>query len=325
MEEKKSLNILKLILKILYRIFIAFCVVLILVIAVQNFTNSGQSIGGYRIFHIVSGSMSPKYDSGEVVISKEIDVNEIKVGDDIVYVGSIGDIKNRVILHEVIEIEHNEQGKIVIHAKGIANNENDPDVREEQILGIVKFKSTILAYLFVLATNQYTSFIVIFILVMNVFISFKMGAHRNEYLPAGKEIPNDEESEKEEEDEDEETIDTELENNDEIDIEENEFDNEDIKINTKKKKNEIENTENEDIEEENVVIKKKKSTKKDKKELEDIENEDEKEVKNMILQNNKISKEESEDIEEDKKIEQKKKTNTKRRTKKVETENNDIT
>lgn len=164
-------KILSIILKVLYNILICFCVVLILVIILQRITNSNSSIAGYRIFRIISESMVPKYNVDEVVICKEIDINNLKIGDIIVYRGKIGALKDKLIMHEIININKTEND-LIFKVKGIQNTTGDPDVSKSQILGKVIFKSKILSYLYSITTNAYSSFIIITILVINVFISF---------------------------------------------------------------------------------------------------------------------------------------------------------
>ena len=174
-------NIFKITLKISYNLLIVLCVLLILVIALQRITDSSGSLAGYRIFRVVTGSMIPQYDVGEVVICKETEGTEIKVGDDIVYKGSSGTLRGKIIMHEVIEIEKNENNNLIFHAKGISNTKEDPDqIREDQIYGVVKFKSQILTVLYKLATSIYSSFVIIIILVINVFISFKTTGKRSD-------------------------------------------------------------------------------------------------------------------------------------------------
>ena len=161
-------------LKILYDLLVVLCVILIAVIVMQRITDSNGSIKGYKIFRVVSGSMIPKFDVGEVVICKEIPANDIKVGNAIVYRGKIGELFNKLVMHEVVGINHDEtDGSLEFYAKGINNNEEDPEVKEDQILGVVVFKSGILTVLYSLATSIYSSFIIVTILVLNVFISFK--------------------------------------------------------------------------------------------------------------------------------------------------------
>ena len=73
-------KIIKIVFKILYELFMLMCVLLILIVVFQKISDSNKSIGGYRIFRVVTGSMIPEYDIGEVVISKEIDPHKIEIG-----------------------------------------------------------------------------------------------------------------------------------------------------------------------------------------------------------------------------------------------------
>ena len=67
-KKENMIKIAKLSLKILYDIFIIFCVMLVAIIVMQKFSNNNRTILGYRIFRVVTGSMEPEYDIGEVVI-----------------------------------------------------------------------------------------------------------------------------------------------------------------------------------------------------------------------------------------------------------------
>lgn len=207
-------KILKIAFKILYQLLIIMCVLLILIIAFQKISDNNKSIAGYRIFRVITGSMVPEYDIGEVVISKEVDPKKIKVGDDIVYLGNYGEYSGKIIMHEVTQIDKNEDGSLIFHAKGLfVGSVEDPLIKESQIYGVVKLKSGILTLLYRLATSIYSAFIIISILVLNVFISFKFpGKGSIEQLAEHYEEDNDYE-----EDEDYEY--------DEEDVEEDEDDN----------------------------------------------------------------------------------------------------
>lgn len=178
MEKKKlsKLDLLKkivsIVFKILYDILIFFCVILIVVVVWQRITDSNKSIYGYRLFRIISGSMVPEYNIDEVVICKEIDTNTLKIGDIVVYRGRIGELNNKLVMHEIVDIR-NQDNQLTFDVKGIQNDIGDPNVSPDQILGKVIFKSEILTYLYSLATSTYWSFIIIMILVINVFIAFK--------------------------------------------------------------------------------------------------------------------------------------------------------
>ena len=49
----------------------------------------------------------------------------------------------------------------------------DPKINQDQIYGIVIYKSKLLTILYKLATNIYSVFVIVSILVLNVFLTFK--------------------------------------------------------------------------------------------------------------------------------------------------------
>ena len=141
---KKILRIIKTVLNVVIGIFIAL---FLLVVCLQRFTDNNLSLFGFRMFTVLTGSMEPKYNVGDVLFSKSIDPDEIQVGDAISYLGKSGDVKDKVVTHEVIEIENDENGEKIFHTKGIANIIEDPIVHADQIYGNVIHKSTILSFI----------------------------------------------------------------------------------------------------------------------------------------------------------------------------------
>lgn len=191
-------KVLKIVMKIIYQLLIILCVILTIIIVMQKFTNSNRTILGYRIFRVITGSMEPEYDIGIVVICKEVPTNEIIVGDDIVYLGTFGDYNGKIIMHKVVGIDKDEAGNATnFHAKGLHSaSVEDPQIDPSRVFGVVKHQSAILTKLYDLATSIYSAFIIITILVLNVFISFKM--------PGGKKVQKLEERYEEYEEESEE-------------------------------------------------------------------------------------------------------------------------
>ena len=84
---KKIINnkVFKIIGNIIYTICFLLVLSILIVVCIQRFSNNNITIGGMRIFSVVTGSMIPKYEIGDIIISKEIDASEINVGDDITY------------------------------------------------------------------------------------------------------------------------------------------------------------------------------------------------------------------------------------------------
>ena len=144
--------------KILWDIIVKLVTLLIvlisLIIIVQKVTNNKESFFGYRIFRVQTGSMISKYQIGDVILVKKQDVDKIKVGDDVTYLGESSSVKGILITHRVIDIQEVD-GKKEFHTQGIANNLEDPVVYGNQINGVVQFKMPILTLLCKLLNNKY--------------------------------------------------------------------------------------------------------------------------------------------------------------------------
>ncbi len=161
----KENKILKTIGNILYTIMFIIVVLMLAIIVVQKLTNNDITIGGIRIFSVATGSMVPVYNVGDVLVSKEIEPEKIKVGDDIVYQGKESSYSGKVITHRVISIEKQENGDYKIITKGIANNQQDPEISQKQVYGKVIYKIHILGFLTRLTQNMYAFYFIIFIAI----------------------------------------------------------------------------------------------------------------------------------------------------------------
>ena len=142
-------------------IFTAVLLMLIVVI-LQRVTDNTITIGGFRIFTVATGSMEPKYEVGDILISKEINENEINIGDDIVYKGEVGSYKDKMITHQVVSIRK-ENGEIKITTKGIANSEEDPEISSGQVYGKIIYKVKTLSFIGKIIKNVYLFYFIIFV------------------------------------------------------------------------------------------------------------------------------------------------------------------
>lgn len=166
---KKILNnkILKIVYNIIKFIVVGALILYVLFLAVQRFTNN-SSVGGYRVFTIASGSMEPVYEMGDVLLVKEKSLDTLNVGDDITYIGEIGDFKDRIVTHRIIEL-NKEDDKI--RTQGLANPEPDPVIKSNQILGKVTYKFVIISFLTKLTRNKIGFYFLIFVpLVLVIFL-----------------------------------------------------------------------------------------------------------------------------------------------------------
>ena len=158
-KENKALKIIG---NILYILLFIVVILMLIVVILQRASNNTISLGGYRIFTVATGSMVPKYEVSDVLVAKEIDPSEIKVGDDIVYLGKEGSFKDKVVTHQVISIEE-ENGNYKIITKGIANIEQDPEITQDQVFGKIVYKVKTLSFIGKMISNIYIFYFVIFI------------------------------------------------------------------------------------------------------------------------------------------------------------------
>ena len=158
----KNNKILKIIWNIMYVIVFVLILLILIIALLQRTSNNEVTLGGYRIFVVATGSMVPKYNVGDVLISKEIPPEEIKVGDDIVYTGKEGSFKDKVVTHQVIFIEKDNEN-YRIKTKGIANTGEDPEITQEQVMGKIIYKFKILTFMQKLVANNYIFYFVVFV------------------------------------------------------------------------------------------------------------------------------------------------------------------
>ncbi len=123
--------------KIVKKGFRLFCSLLLILIAIYNCLILTQKwigkekipeIFGYRNLIVLTGSMAPTFQKGDVVIVKETD--EIQKNDIISF-----EQNHTIVTHRVIEIKE-EKGTISFVTKGDANSGIDEEeVKKEEVLG----------------------------------------------------------------------------------------------------------------------------------------------------------------------------------------------
>ena len=114
--------------------------------------------------------MEPEYNINDILLVKEINLKEIKVGDNITYLGKIDDSSYAPITHRVINIEEKMDGTLIFYTKGLANIIEDPAVFEDQIYGVVVSKLYILSIINKLVNNMFGYILLIFIPLLILII-----------------------------------------------------------------------------------------------------------------------------------------------------------
>ena len=169
LKKNRSLHIIK---SIISRIITIIIILICIIIVVQKVTNNKESFFGYRIFRVQTGSMIPKYQIGDVILVKAKDIDKIKVGDDVTYLGKEGIVKGILITHRVKSIEEID-GQKAFHTQGIANNLEDPIVYGDQINGVVQFKMFFLTLICRMLNNKYI-FYFCGILPLTIYVFFRV-------------------------------------------------------------------------------------------------------------------------------------------------------
>lgn len=143
-------------------------VVMVMFAIVQKTTDNRGSILGIKIFTVITGSMIPVYDIGDIIVVKNVLPEEISVGDDIVYKGEKSSYKDKTITHRVISINKKENGEYKIITKGVANRAQDPEINQNQVLGKVIFDIPILSYILKIITSIYAWILIPVIILIHI-------------------------------------------------------------------------------------------------------------------------------------------------------------
>lgn len=162
---KKIFKIISIVIKTIIGVALA---AFILVVCMQRFSDNKLSLFNFRLFSVVSQSMVPVYDIGDVLVAKEQDPSTIKEGDIVSYLGTTGSFANKVVTHRVVNIEKREDGKYYYRTKGDANLVEDPIVMEDQLYGVVVYKSVLLSLVYRIVGTQIGFFMFIIIPIMFV-------------------------------------------------------------------------------------------------------------------------------------------------------------
>lgn len=172
-EKIKENKFLKILWNIIYTFLFVFVVLILAVVVMQRFSNNKTSLGGFRIYNIITESMVPVYNVGDVILDKEVDASELKKGDDITYTGTKGNFAGRVVTHRIESIEKNDDGSYTIVTKGVANSMSDPEITENEVQGKVIYRFVVISFLSKLINNDLkTMYILIFIpIAVIIFIN----------------------------------------------------------------------------------------------------------------------------------------------------------
>ncbi|WP_238882492.1 signal peptidase I [Clostridium sp. YIM B02551] len=139
----------KKIFKYLSNTIIALLFILVIIAAYSNIQSKGKpgnltSIGSYEWLSVLSGSMKPVFNPGDLIIDKKVDANNLKVGDIITYIYD----ENFLTSHRITEINKDTKGNLLFTTKGDSNNaKDDISITSNMIVGKYFFRIPLLGFL----------------------------------------------------------------------------------------------------------------------------------------------------------------------------------
>lgn len=108
----------------LVTIILVVCILISGILIFQMIRGEKPSLFGYRIFHIVTGSMEPTLEIGGNVVIRAVDPETLEVGDIITFQSKEAQIYGQANTHRIAEIHQGEDG-IYFVTKGDANPRED--------------------------------------------------------------------------------------------------------------------------------------------------------------------------------------------------------
>lgn len=133
--------------KILTVVGTVLCIILIpillinVTLIVKSFVNKDQvpSIGGVLPLIVLTDSMDPEIESGDLIICHTVDAKDVKVNDVISFFDPAGN-GTSIVTHRVVEIVEKD-GELFFRTRGDNNNTEDKElVPAENLVGIYKMR-----------------------------------------------------------------------------------------------------------------------------------------------------------------------------------------
>ena len=151
----------------LKKIWSVVSTVLVILVVLCAVVLMGSRLLGYRVFNVISGSMTPVYNVGDLIYVKEVPLQSIEVGDDITFILNEDLV---VATHRVIRVDAENQH---FYTKGVANDVADADpVHHNNVIGVPQFRIPLLGYVSDFVQNPPGTYIAIGIGVLLILLVF---------------------------------------------------------------------------------------------------------------------------------------------------------
>jgi signal peptidase I len=173
--------------KFLTSLILAFMIILLVLTIYNKLSGKQLSILGYSFSIVLTSSMDgtlnpdengnieqPVIKKNDFIITKKIDIQNIKIGDVILYKTKLENNLNlgiERIVHKVIAVNTDVDNNIYFTTKGTANELPDTE-QVTDVLGIYLYSSSFLGSLFIFLLNP-LNLVFVFILFAGIYISIR--------------------------------------------------------------------------------------------------------------------------------------------------------
>lgn len=106
-------------------VLLVTAVVLCITVIAQTLSKGYVTFFGTSLFRVVTGSMEPTIPTGALLISREVDIDEVEKGDIICFRSKETNMLGQVITHRVVDVLEGEDGEIYLETRGDANPASD--------------------------------------------------------------------------------------------------------------------------------------------------------------------------------------------------------
>lgn len=193
----------------LLTVVLVLCILVSTVLIFQIVRGQQPSLLGYKLFHIITGSMEPTIEVGGNVVVKEVDPATLEVGDIITFRSRDAQIYGQANTHRIMEICRDENGELYFVTKGDANNREDIlHVQASDLYGKVVFYTNAskwfgLFFDFIHTKEGFITVIVFPLLLAAYFYVKDFTKHVNEMIreQAEKEVEQERQEQQKEEEE----------------------------------------------------------------------------------------------------------------------------
>lgn len=105
----------------LVTVLLVLSVLLCLYVVIQVLSRGYVNIGGFMLFRVVTGSMEPTIPVGALLITHQVDISTVELGDIICFRTQEAAIWGKIVTHRVVEILENADGSLLLATQGDAN------------------------------------------------------------------------------------------------------------------------------------------------------------------------------------------------------------